>query len=57
MRRFYPSASDTRGQLYRVNVQSSKTVILQRYTSIDIPESMLAARQFDCFAEGRSYER
>ncbi|XP_011691333.1 PREDICTED: E3 ubiquitin-protein ligase TRIM71-like isoform X1 [Wasmannia auropunctata] len=58
MRRFYPSASDTRGQLYCVSVQSSKALILERYASVDsIPESMLAARQYDCFAEGRSYER
>ncbi|XP_024871831.1 E3 ubiquitin-protein ligase TRIM71-like [Temnothorax curvispinosus] len=57
MQRFYPPASDTRGQLYCVNVQSSKALILERYTSIDIRESMLAARQYDCFAEGRTYER
>jgi len=52
MQRFYSSASDTRGQLHRVNVQSSKALILGRYVSIDISESMLAAHQYDC-----SYER
>lgn len=55
MRRFYPA--DTRGQLSCVNVQSSKALILERYASIDIRESMLAAHQYDCFAEGRTYER
>lgn len=57
MRRFCPSASDTRGQLSCVNVQSSKALILERYASIDLRESMLAAHQYDCFAEGRTYER
>ncbi|XP_011643775.1 E3 ubiquitin-protein ligase TRIM71 [Pogonomyrmex barbatus] len=57
MQRFYPSVSDTRGQLYCVSVQSSKALILEKYANIDIPENMLAARQFDCFAEERSYER
>ncbi|XP_011865024.1 PREDICTED: E3 ubiquitin-protein ligase TRIM71-like [Vollenhovia emeryi] len=56
MRRLYPAASDTRGQLYRVNVQSSRTLILGRYASVDIREGMLAARQYDCL-EGRTYER
>ncbi|XP_012531997.1 E3 ubiquitin-protein ligase TRIM71 isoform X2 [Monomorium pharaonis] len=54
MRRFYPAASDRAGgQLCCVSVQSTKTLILERYASVDISGSMLAAHRYDC----RSYER
>lgn len=54
--RFYSSASDTscRDQLYRV--QSPKTLNLER-ADTNITRGMLAARQFDYFAEEHSYER